>query len=71
MKKNIIRFLISGVFIIQPSAGFAYIGPGMGAGAFLVTSALLIGIIFLVIALIWFPIKRKFLSKFKKHDKDI
>jgi len=70
MKIDIIRVLICGIFFLNPSAAFAYIGPGMGVGAVLVTFALLIGIIFLVFALIWLPLKRKFLNKLKHREKD-
>jgi hypothetical protein len=64
---NIIRVLICGFLTLSPSTAFAYIGPGMGVGAFVVTFALLIGVIFLVFSLIWFPLKRRFLSKNKNR----
>jgi len=36
----------------------AYIGPGIGLGALISVIGVILAIIFLLIALIWFPIKR-------------
>jgi peptidoglycan/LPS O-acetylase OafA/YrhL len=36
----------------------AYIGPGAGLGALIVTIALLLGAALLVIGLVWYPLKR-------------
>ena len=36
----------------------AYIGPGAGLGAIVVTIALVLGVILLLIGLVWFPLKR-------------
>ncbi len=36
----------------------AYIGPGAGLGALLVTIALLLGVVLLVVGLVWYPLKR-------------
>ncbi len=37
---------------------YAYIGPGLGAGALLSVAALVLGFVLLFFALIWFPLKR-------------
>jgi len=71
IKTDITRFIFCGILISKPVVAFAYIGPGMGLGAFLVTFALIIGIVFLLLSLIWFPLKRKFLSMFKKNKKNL
>lgn len=36
----------------------AYIGPGAGLGALIVTIALLLGAVLLLIGLVWYPLKR-------------
>ena len=40
----------------------AYIGPGMGVGAFTIFAAFVLGVVLLFIAVVWFPIKRRFFS---------
>ncbi|WP_137699751.1 hypothetical protein [Marimonas lutisalis] len=51
--------LLTSVFALMPAMAQAYIGPGMGLGA--VASLLgLVAVFFMVmIAFIWFPIKRR------------
>ena len=49
--------------LILANPANAYIGPGMGVGVFLVFLAFVIGFFLFIIALIWFPLKRKFFSK--------
>ena len=36
----------------------AYIGPGAGLGALIVTIALLLGAVLLLVGLVWYPLKR-------------
>lgn len=38
----------------------AYIGPGAGLGGLAVAIALLLGVLFLVFGLVWYPLKRRF-----------
>ncbi len=40
------------------SPAHAYIGPGAGAGAIAITLALVVGLLLLVVALVWYPLKR-------------
>lgn len=39
-------------------AALAYIGPGAGIGALIVTIALVLGAVLLVAGLVWYPLKR-------------
>ena len=50
---------LSGIFAFTPAMAHAYIGPGMGLGV--VASILgLVAVFFMVlVAMIWFPLKRK------------
>jgi len=41
-----------------PSLAFAYIGPGMGAGAIAAVLAILAGLLMLVVGVLWYPLKR-------------
>ncbi|WP_254428500.1 hypothetical protein [Ruegeria atlantica] len=45
-------------FLIQASPAHAYIGPGAGLGAVAVTIAVVLGGLFLIVGLVWFPLKR-------------
>ena len=44
----------------------AYIGPGIGLGALISVVGVILAIIFLLIALIWFPLKRYLRKKIDK-----
>ena len=47
---------------IQQTNAHAYIGPGMGVGAFTIFAAFVLGVVLLFIAVVWLPIKRRFFS---------
>lgn len=44
--------------LVLPDHVLAYIGPGAGLGAIIVTIALLLGALLLLIGLVWYPLKR-------------
>ena len=44
--------------VVLPDHALAYIGPGAGLGGIAVAIALLLGVLFLVIGLVWYPLKR-------------
>ena len=44
--------------LFLPDHVLAYIGPGAGLGALIVTIALLLGAVLLLIGLVWYPLKR-------------
>jgi len=48
------------------SYAYAYIGPGIGLGALISVVGVILAIIFLLIALIWFPLKRYLRKKIDK-----
>ncbi len=50
--------IICTVLLLLPSPAQAYIGPGAGLGAIAVTVAVILGVIFLIVGLVWFPLKR-------------
>lgn len=39
-------------------AALAYIGPGAGLGGLAIAIALVLGVLFLVVGLVWYPLKR-------------
>ncbi len=45
-------------FAVLASPAHAYIGPGAGLGAIAVTVAVILGVVFLIVGLVWFPLKR-------------
>ncbi len=61
------RLLLVSLFALTASPALAYIGPGAGVGAIVVTVALVIGVLLLAVGLIWFPLKR--MLKGKKGSK--
>lgn len=44
--------------LIAPEQAHAYIGPGVGLGAVLVTVAFVLGFFLLLAGFVWYPIKR-------------
>lgn len=56
-KINSVLFSAAFLLILSQPA-YAYIGPGAGAGAIIVTIALVTGLLLLVVGLVWFPLKR-------------
>ena len=50
------------LILFSTTNAHAYIGPGMGVGAFTIFAAFVLGVVLLFIAVVWFPIKRRFFS---------
>lgn len=44
-------------------ATLAYIGPGAGLGGLAIAIALVLGALFLVVGLLWYPLKRMFRTR--------
>lgn len=44
--------------VAWPDHALAYIGPGAGLGGIAIAIALLVGTLFLVVGLVWYPLKR-------------
>ncbi|MEM9571026.1 MAG: hypothetical protein AAF996_06145 [Pseudomonadota bacterium] len=44
--------------IATPIYAHAYIGPGVGIGAILLTIAVALGVLLLIFGLVWYPAKR-------------
>lgn len=44
--------------VVLPDHALAYIGPGAGLGSIAIAIALLLGVLFLAIGLVWYPLKR-------------
>jgi len=45
------------LFMLVPVNAFAYIGPGMGLGAIGVVVGILLSIILVLVAILWYPFK--------------
>ncbi|MEM7639780.1 MAG: hypothetical protein AAF269_12045 [Pseudomonadota bacterium] len=59
------KALIAALMIsIVPNYAHAYIGPGVGIGAIVLTIAIAIGALLLLFGLVWYPIKRA-LARFR------
>ena len=73
MMKKSNPVIIAAIFyhiVLTPKVVHAYIGPGMSIGGLLIAVGLIIGIILFLIALIWFPIKRKLFNLSSKKAKE-
>lgn len=53
------------IILFWCSAAHAYVGPGLGAGTIAVLLGVIISLIFAVIALLYYPIKRKLKARKK------
>ena len=58
MKKWKMTFLATIAAAALPNAAHAYIGPGVGVGAIVLTVAVAAGVLLLLFGLVWYPVKR-------------
>jgi membrane protein implicated in regulation of membrane protease activity len=59
MTKYLVGVLaLAALFLIQPHAAQAYIGPGVGAGAVAAVMGVLGSIFLAIVAVVYYPIKR-------------
>lgn len=63
--KKFICFLL---LILLPSTAEAYIGPGLGTGVIGTVLGILAAIVLMLIAIIWYPLKRLFKRLFNKEN---
>jgi|TARA_B110001452_G_C15186016_1_gene411943 hypothetical protein len=66
--KNKFFFLMLTLFLTYEEVLFAYIGPGLALGTIVVSIGLVLILIFLVVAVLYYPIK-KIILKFKQSKK--
>lgn len=59
--------LATAVLALSTQPAWAYIGPGMGAGAISVIVGVVASIFLAIFAIVWYPVKRAF--KRRKKDK--
>ena len=62
--KKIIYFLL---LMLLPLTAEAYIGPGLGTGVIGVVLGILASIVLMLIAIVWYPLKRLFKLVFNKE----
>ena len=67
MDKRAVGSFVLVLLLGCPSLAFAYIGPGLGAGAVGAVLGILAGVLMLVIGVVWYPLKR--LVKFLRRKK--
>ncbi len=64
--RTLTPFLLLLLFI-TPSAQ-AYVGPGLGLGAIAVILGIVISVLIAVLAIVWYPIKRRMAARSKAAD---
>ena len=62
--------LLTILLLSVPLAAEAYVGPGLGLGAIAVIVGILISILIAVIAIIWYPIKRRLVARSKASNEN-
>lgn len=60
MPHRSLPYLALAVLLLSPTLAFAYIGPGLGAGAIAAVLGILGGVALLVVGVLWYPLKRLF-----------
>ena len=55
---RLMKFLLAFAVTGYSSLAFAYIGPGLGAGAIATVLGILTGLLMLIVGVVWYPIKR-------------
>jgi len=53
-----ILYVFASLFCIFSSPAYAYIGPGLGAGALATVLGVLLAILMLIVGILWYPLKR-------------
>lgn len=63
------RFFVSLLLAsFLPLTASAYIGPGAGLGAIVVTVAVILGVLLLLVGFLWYPLKRLVSGRKKTAD---
>lgn len=57
-KRNLLVLSLTASFAVAPHMALAYIGPGVGAGAFAAVLGVLGSIFLAIVAVLYYPIKR-------------
>jgi hypothetical protein len=57
MNKKILHIFLL-LLCVFSSPAYAYIGPGLGAGALATILGVLLAIVMLVVGIVWYPLKR-------------
>jgi len=55
-------FIILAIFLTHEEILFAYIGPGLALGTIVISIGLVLVLIFLIIAILYYPIKKIFIK---------
>jgi len=56
--KSFVAIAVAALLAAYPSAAFAYVGPGLGAGALAAILGVAGGLLMLVVGVVWYPLKR-------------
>ena len=67
-KNRLFYVTISFVFLIEEIAN-AYIGPGLALGTVVISLGLVILLVFLIVAILYYPVKR-LIIKYKNKNKE-
>ena len=67
-KNRLFYFTISFVFLIEEIAN-AYIGPGLALGTVVISLGLVLLLVFLIVAILYYPVKR-LIIKYKNKNKE-
>jgi len=61
--EHLMSLSMAGLVGLAPSQALAYIGPGAGLGAILLTVGLVLGFVLLLGGFVWYPLKRRLASR--------
>ncbi len=67
-KNRLFYFTISFVILIEEIA-YAYIGPGLALGTVVISLGLVLLLVFLIVAILYYPVKR-LIIKYKNKNKE-
>ena len=67
-KNRLFYFTISFLILIEEIA-YAYIGPGLALGTVVISLGLVILLVFLIVAILYYPVKR-LIIKYKNRNKE-
>lgn len=58
------------VVLLASAPAHAYVGPGLGLGAIAVILGIVLSVLIAVLAIVWYPIKRRMAARAKSAETD-
>lgn len=62
--------LLAGLLVLCAAPVQAYVGPGLGLGAIAVILGIVISVLIALVAIVWYPLKRRLAARRRERDSE-